>query len=70
MSRSEDSPRYVAYLLRCWEEKQREEGQRRSWRFSLEDAHTGQRQGFASLEEVVAFLRRLLENTDTNLSDS
>jgi hypothetical protein len=45
---------YLAYLLRIWQVK--DPGQL-VWRASLEDPHTGERQGFASLEALIAFLR-------------
>lgn len=44
---------YIAYLLRLWQVPGRA---RAIWRASLEDPHTGERVGFASLEHVVAFL--------------
>ena len=47
-------PRYCAYLLRCWEARC-EEGA--TWRFSVEDAHTGERRGFTGLDALLAFLR-------------
>ena len=53
--------RYRAYLLRCWEEGEQGTGRGKVWRFSLEDAYTSQRRGFASLEEMMAFLRSQLE---------
>jgi hypothetical protein len=46
---------YRAYLLRCWEECEPVSGTRQ-WRFSLEDTRTGQRRGFASLDELVEAL--------------
>ena len=57
---------YSAYLLRLW----RTQEVRDAWRVSLEDAETRELRGFASLEEVFAFLRRevagetLSEETD------
>ena len=50
-------PRYQTYLLRCWQERsQQAEGLVVVWRFSLEDPHTGQRRGFASLEDLLVSL--------------
>ena len=49
-------PHYRSYLLRFWQKHSRSES-RAGWRFSLEDPHTGQRQGFASLEAFVAYLQ-------------
>jgi hypothetical protein len=45
---------YLAYLLRLWQvHHEREIG----WRASVENAHTGEKVGFAHLDELVAFLR-------------
>ncbi len=44
---------YHSYLLRLWCTDQADTG---CWRASLEDSHTGERIGFASLEELFAFL--------------
>ncbi len=46
--------RYISYLLRLWQIKS--EGEL-IWRVSLESPRTRQRQGFASLEALVGFLR-------------
>lgn len=46
---------YLAYLLRLWQVW--DEG-RVSWRASLENAHTGERQGFANLTELFSFLEK------------
>jgi hypothetical protein len=50
---SERERPYLAYLLRLWQVA-REYGTGR--RASLENAHSGERRGFASLEELFAFL--------------
>lgn len=50
-------PRYCAWLLRCWEERGPGLGPPLAWRCSLEDPHTGERRGFASLEALSAFLQ-------------
>jgi hypothetical protein len=57
--------RYRAYLLRFWEECRGQPGLPGTWRFSLEDPHTGQRRGFASLERLVAFLQQEMESGET-----
>ena len=44
---------YLAFLLRLWDE----EGTV-SWRFTLENVHTGEQIGFATLEKLFAFLRQ------------
>ena len=46
---------YVAYLLRLWRETS---GESSRWRASLQDPHSGERIGFASLEELFDYLRR------------
>jgi hypothetical protein len=49
---------YRAYLLRCWQEEDVGTGQEPLWRFSVEDVFgERRRQGFGSLEALVAFLR-------------
>ena len=54
-------PRYRSYLLTFWEERSRDPDAPAVWRFRLEEARTGQRRGFASLEALVAFLRAELD---------
>jgi hypothetical protein len=52
---------YVSYMLRMWRDRG-DEGPSRSeeapWRASLQDPHSGERVGFASLEDLFGFLRR------------
>jgi hypothetical protein len=45
---------YMAHLLRPWQV--RDEGQV-GWRASLENAHTGEQRGFASVDDLFAFVR-------------
>ncbi len=52
-----EQPDYVAYLLRLWRVNDNGESHQAIWRASLENPHTGERQGFASLEAVFGFLR-------------
>ncbi|MBN1642705.1 MAG: hypothetical protein JXA09_15830 [Anaerolineae bacterium] len=52
---SEPRREYIAYLLRLWLVR-REEGA--AWRASLESARTGERLGFASVDQLFDFLRR------------
>ena len=49
MSTINRSSTYVAYLLRCWLDG-------KIWRYSLEEVGSGKRHGFATLDELVAFL--------------
>jgi hypothetical protein len=51
---TEESLHYVAYLLRMWGEKS---GRTTEWRASLQDPHSGDRVGFADLDELFGFLR-------------
>jgi hypothetical protein len=57
MSGVEAPRRYCAWLLRCWEARDRGPEPRPTWRYSLEDPHSGARRGFASFEALVAHLR-------------
>lgn len=50
------SPDYQAYLLRLWRETTD-----LPWRATLEDPHTGRRQGFADLSQLIAFFQQLDE---------
>lgn len=51
--------RYQAYLLRLW---QVEDGGQLVWRASLEDSHTGERQGFPGIDALIAFLGEQVRN--------
>ena len=51
------APRYCAWLLRCWEVPGEAPDAPAPWRCSLEDPHTHERRGFASLEALMDFLR-------------
>jgi hypothetical protein len=57
MPRPPAPPRYQAWLLRCWEERGVAAP---TWRFNLEDPHTGARQGFTGLAALVAHLEAAL----------
>ena len=48
---------YLSYLLRLWRDSDIEN----VWRASVESARTGERQGFAGLDDLFGFLR---EQTD------
>ena len=52
---AEERLEYLSYLLRLWPEGGEEEA---VWRASLESPHTGERVGFASLEELFDYLRQ------------
>jgi hypothetical protein len=52
---SEERRRYVSYLLRLW---QTEHEGALVWRASLQSAYAGERWGFATLDELCAFLEQ------------
>jgi hypothetical protein len=54
---------YRAYLLRCWAEPT-SAGKGRIWRFSLESTREAGAHGFSSLEELLAFIRSAIGETD------
>ena len=54
-------PEYLSYLLRLWRENDNEGAngvETAVWRASLERPQVGERQGFASLESLFAFLEK------------
>ncbi|MGC9336223.1 MAG: hypothetical protein ACP5JJ_18940 [Anaerolineae bacterium] len=53
-------PRYGSYLLRYWEVWSDLPEQPSTWRFSLQEAGTGQRYAFSDLEALVAHLSQAL----------
>ena len=65
----EKPPRYRTYLLTIWEERSQDPTSSTVWRFSLKDPDTGQRRGFAGLEEMMAFLRSELAGGLVNRTD-
>jgi hypothetical protein len=58
------TPRYHAYLLRCWQEQI--EGSTPVYRFMIEDAHTHHRRGFHDLASLMAFLHQTLALPNLN----
>ncbi len=59
-----DTGQYHSYLLRLW----CTETPARSWRASLEDPHTGERVGFAGLEQLFTFLMEQVEGDERRCS--
>jgi hypothetical protein len=47
--------RYISYLLRLWQTR---DEARSIWRASLEDPQSGERRGFADLEQLCVFLKQ------------
>jgi hypothetical protein len=58
---------YMAYLLRLWRTGLEENA---AWRASLQDAHTGERIGFACLDELVAYLKQRMAEGKAGLGDA
>ena len=46
------NPDYLSYLLRLWQEGE----EKKTWRASLENSRTGERRGFASLDDLYRYL--------------
>ena len=47
-------PPYFSYLLRLWPTRS---GNKWVWRVSLENPHSGERHGFAGLQEMLTYLK-------------
>ncbi|MAT99880.1 MAG: hypothetical protein CL608_22290 [Anaerolineaceae bacterium] len=54
-------PHYQAYILRFWQEPGAQQ-EDTTWRFTLINTITNSEQGFASFEELVAFLANQLDS--------
>ncbi len=57
------------YLLTMWQERSSRDDSEATWRFSLEDASTRHRRGFANLEALVAFLQEQMAETEATPND-
>jgi len=53
MNSMNEAPRYQAYLLRLWVAGDDDAA---VWRASLEDPRTGERRGFADVNDLLTFL--------------
>jgi hypothetical protein len=60
---AEKRRRYRAYLLRLWWANHNGQA---GWRASLEEPHTGVRHGFATLDQLFAFLKEQVDNSPNN----
>ena len=69
MAMLDKPPRYRSFLFTFWEERSQNPDASVVWRFSLTDSRTGQRYGFASLEEMIAFLKKELVSKEDKLSN-
>ena len=52
-----DHYQYQAFLLRCWEVHHPEHNNSSSWRFSLENARTGEKHAFPSFNALIKYLQ-------------
>jgi hypothetical protein len=63
----EKTPRYLSYVVRCWQERSVHAGREiKVWRFSLQDPSTHQRRGFATLEALLISLQAELAADDVD----
>jgi hypothetical protein len=58
----DDDTLYRSYLIRLW---RRGAEQAPAWSVALEDVRTGERRGFASLDEALRYLGAQLEGPET-----
>lgn len=56
---------YHAYLLRIWREA---EGM--PWRATLQNPHTGEQEGFASVDQLIDFIRNKTEGQESSAESS
>jgi hypothetical protein len=56
MGQRPDDPPTRAYMLRFWKVGSPAQLRPPTWRFSLQDPHTGERLGFADLASLISFL--------------
>lgn len=61
-----EPPTYRSYLLRLWREEQAGE----PWRASLQSVATGERQGFASLDDLFGYIRSQVKATPDLFQDA
>lgn len=55
--------RYLAYIVRCWQEHSVQAGRETwVWRFSLQNPRTKQRRAFATLEALLISLQAELDD--------
>jgi hypothetical protein len=61
--------RYRIYLLTMWMERSRDPQTPVQWRFSLGHPASGQRQGFANLEALMAALQELMSEQQSRINE-
>ena len=62
---SKHAPKYVTFILRCWEERIDERGHHIEWRFTLKDPVSGKRMGFPTVDALCAFLVSETDSANT-----
>ena len=62
-------PRYRSLMITFWEERSENPEVGTVWRFRVEQPRTRRRHGFASFEELVAFLRAQLVGSESEAPD-
>ena len=62
-----EQSRYQSYLLRLW---QTSDGKKTIWRASLQSPNSEERQGFASLEELMSFIKAQAEQSEDERRES
>ena len=65
-SRVSEGATYYSYLLRMWQVPTNGE---HAWRILLENVQTGEKRGFASLEELLAYLSQVTTNKDETFGE-
>ena len=60
----EQSTRRSIYIVTMWPERLASTGEPAVWRFSVENARTGKRYGFADLKQVMAFLNQQMKGSE------
>ena len=58
MSFCRNPPRSYTYVLTLWEEREQDADSPAVWRYRLEDARTGERRGFSTVEGLLDAVRR------------
>ncbi len=56
-------PKYHSYLIRLWQESA---GKKTAWRFVLINLAQNEQRGFASLEQLVTFLKKQMDEISTS----
>ncbi len=64
-------PHYLSYVVGCWQERSVHAGREiKVWRFSLQNPHTNQRRGFATLESLLVSLQAELADDEADSTET